>query len=381
MIMGSEDGCRIYEELGVQPFINAGGNATVVGGSRLSPGVREAMEAANRYFVDMKVLLEQSGKAVAGMMGVEAALVTPGCAAALALGAAACMAGSDPDRIERLPDTTGMKNEILIQSRQRYKYDRCVTTFGAKLIEVGDEDGATAAQLEAALTENTAAMLYVAPGGGAGVLPPEEAIRICGARGVPVIADAAGQVYPIDRLRRYTDMGAGLVGYGAKYFGACNSTGVLCGRKDLVDAAFQHGFIGFETGPSRSVGRPLKLDRQEVIAVVAALREWLDTDHEARVAEHRRRARVIQLALEGIPHVTVKPVSDERTLGNGVRVTLDEGALGKTAEQVKAALLEGSPGIWVRGSGNAFNVNVPHLIEGEEQIVADRLREVLAGER
>ena len=377
--MGSDEGRRIYEELGAKPIINAAGNMTLIGGSRLSPKVQEAMEAANRYFVDMKELLECTGKIIADIIGAEAAFVTPGCAAALALGSAACMSGSDPEKVERLPDTSGMKDEILIHNRQRYKYDRCLTIFGAKLVEVGDENGATAEQLEAAITDQTAAIHYLAPGGGAGVVPIEEVLRMGKQHGVPVIVDAAAHVYPLDLLRLYPGMGADLVGYGAKYFGACNSTGILCGRKDLVDAAFRHCFIGFESGQHRSVGRPLKLDRQEVIAVVAALQEWLSMDHEARLAEHKRRAQVIQQALEGVPHITVTPVSDERSLGNGLRVALDEGALGKTAQQVIDTLGAGSPSIWVRGSENFFNVIVPNLVDGDEQIVAERLREVLAG--
>src|SRR5207248_2065509 len=155
----------------------------------------------------------------------------PGCAAAMALGAAACLSGSDPQKIERLPDTTGMRSEILIQSRQRYKYDRCLTIFGAKLIEVGDAAGTTTAQLEAAITDRTAAIHYFAPGGGEGVVPIEAVLRLAHARGVPVLVDAASQIYPLERLRHYPAIGADLVCFGAKYFGAANSSGILCGRK------------------------------------------------------------------------------------------------------------------------------------------------------
>jgi L-seryl-tRNA(Ser) seleniumtransferase len=377
METGSESGRQIYEQLGVRPVINAAGNMTLLGGSRLTPKVLEAMAQANRYFADMEELLRRSGAAIAEMLGAEAAMVTPGCAAAMALGSAACMTGSDPEKLERLPDTTGMKSEILIQSRQRYKYDRCLTIFGARLREIGDERGTTAAQLEAALTDRTAAVHYFAPGGREGVLPFEEVLRIAHARGVPVIVDAASQVYPLERFQEYLGLGADLVCYGAKYFGACNSTGILSGRKALVDAAFLHSFVGFESTASRSVGRPLKVDRQEVIAVVVALREWLTMDHAPRLEEHQRRAQVLLQALEGIPHVAAEWSPDARGLSSGVRVTLDEAALRKTAAQVIQALQDGNPSIWVRGSGRTFHVNVAHLIEGEEQIVAARLRELL----
>ena len=150
--MDSERGRRIYEDLGVNPVINAMGSQTVLGGSRLSPGVLRAMQDANRYFVDMKELLKRSGEVIAGLLGAEAALVTPGCASVLSLGSAACMTGNDPEKMERLPATAGMRDEFLIQSRQRYKYERCVTVHGGKLVEVGDESGTTAGQLREAMT-------------------------------------------------------------------------------------------------------------------------------------------------------------------------------------------------------------------------------------
>jgi L-seryl-tRNA(Ser) seleniumtransferase len=377
--MSDNTGRQIYEELGVKPVINAAGNMTLLGGSRPSAKVLEAMEQANRYFADMEELLKRTGAIIAEMLGAEAAMVTPGCAAAIALSSAACMSGSDSQKIERLPDTTGMKNEILIQARQRYKYDRCLTIFGAKLVEVGDANGATPEQLSAAINANTAAIHYLAVWGTEGVVPLEEVIRIGKQRGVPVIVDAASVVYPIETFRKYQKMGADLICYGAKYFGALNSTGILCGRKELVDAAFLHSFIGFESSANRSLGRPLKVDRQEVIAVVVALREWLNADHAARFAEHERKAQVIRQAIDGIPHVTVTWAADERGLSSGLRLTLDENALGKTAAQVIQALRDGTPSIWVRGGGNSFHVAVPLLTDEDVQVVAERLRALLAG--
>ncbi|MSS70093.1 MAG: hypothetical protein EXS64_01240 [Candidatus Latescibacteria bacterium] len=379
--MSSEDGRRIYEELGVKPLINAAGNVTLIGGSRVPDRVLEAVAQANRYYVDMEELLKKSGEYIAGVFGAEAAFVTSGCGAALALGAAACVSGSDPEKMERMPDTTGMKNEILIQKRQRYSYDRCLTIFGAKLVEVGDEEGTTAAQLEAAITDRTAALHYFAPGGGEGVLPVEEVIRVGKARGVPVLVDAAAQLFPLELMKRYTGLGADLVCYGAKYFGSFHSTGILCGRKALVDAAFRHCFIGFEAGRYRGIGRPLKVDRQGIIAVVVALRDWLVMDHAARLAEHERKGGVILRAIEGMPHVTAEWTPDSRSLSSGVRVTLDEKGLGKTAVQVIQALREGTPGIWTRGGGNWFLLATSPMFDGEEQVVARRLREVLIGGR
>ncbi len=375
--MDSESGRRIYEDLGVNPVINAMGSQTVLGGSRLSPGVLRAMQDANRYFADMKELLKRTGEVIAGMLRAEAALVTPGCASVLALGSAACMTGNDRRRMEQLPDTTGMRDEFLIQSRQRYKYERCVTVYGGKLVEVGGVDGTTASQLEAAMTDRTAGLLYVAPGGGPGVVPLEDAIAVARDRGVAVIVDAASQVFPLDVMCRYPRMGADVVGYGAKYFGACNSTGIMCGRRDLVDAAFVQGFIGFETEERRTVGRPLKVDRQEVIAVTAALKEWFEMDHEARFADHRRKADELLRLLEGIPNIHLEHVTEKRGLGSGLLIRFDEGVLGKSMSEVLAELKEGRPSIVLGDYGNALHVSVPTLTDEDLKVVGERLREVL----
>ncbi|MSP13401.1 MAG: aminotransferase class V-fold PLP-dependent enzyme [Chloroflexi bacterium] len=375
--MSSDSERRIYEDLGVKPVINAQGNKTVLGGSRISPQVRTAMDLANRHYADMETLLKRSGAIIADMLQSEAALVTSGAAGAITLSTAACMAGSDPAKISRLPDTTGMKNEFLIQKVQRYKYDRCLTIFGGKMVEVGDEQGATVDQLRQAITERTAGLFYLAVGKRQGELALADVIRVAHQSGIPVIVDAAGQVYPIDELRRYTRLGADLVCYGAKYIGAPNSTGILVGRKALVDAAFLHTFVGFEAGNTRGVGRPLKVDRQEVVGVVAALRQWFNMDHTARMAGHERKIQVICRSLAGVPHIDATAIDDERGLSDAVRITLDEAALGKTTAQVDQALRDGNPSIYVNRTDNVLSVIVTQLADGEEQVVGERLRAAL----
>ena len=375
--MSDEIAKRVYKDLGVKPVINAAGSLTMLGGSRLSPGVREAMEAANRYFVDMKTLLQESGSVIAKMLGCEAAMVTPGCASTLSLGAAACMTGNDIEKLEQLPDTTGLKGKFIVQSLQRYKYDRCLTIFGGRIEEVGNTQGTTAPQLHAAIDEETSAVLCVAPGDRQGVVPIEEVISIAGNKGVPVIVDAASEVYPHERMRRYTDMGADIVGIGAKYFGSCNSTGLMCGRKNLVDAAFLHSFISFETEGYRAVGRPMKVDRQEVIATVTALREWMEMDHEARFVEADRRTGLIREGLTQIPHIEVIPVKEERGLGNGLSIRVDEEGLGKTIAEIVEELHQGDPDIWVWYGKANLSVAVHSLTDEDAAIVRDRLREVL----
>jgi len=372
-----EQKAGIYQELGVRRVINARGHQTLLGGSRLSPKVLQAMAEANEHFVEMEELLRRSGEVIAKLIGVEAAYVTSGCAAALALASAACMTGTDLEKASRLPDTTGMPNEILIQRRQRYKYDRCVTIFGARLVEFGDDNSATAEQLDAAIGPQTAAILYWAPSGRPGHMPIDEVLRVAKQRGVPVIVDAAAQVYPPENLGMYNRMGADLVCYGAKYFGSPHSTGIVCGRRDLVEAAAMHGFIGFELNGGRTVGRPLKVDRQEVVAVVVALKEWLSMDHRARFEGYARKVQVILNALEGIPGVTATPVAGPGGWAQAARIQLDPAVAGMTAADLVAALRQDEPMILVHSDATGITVSMPTVADGEEQIIAERLQRIL----
>ena len=370
---------QLYRRLGATPVINAAGYQTVLGGSRLSPAVQEAMAASNRHYVEMERLLLGTGEEIAGLLGCEAAMVTPGCGAALALASAACMSAGNPGRMEQLPDTTGIPNGFLLQARQHYHYQRCLTIFGGVLVDAGDETGTSAAQLEGAVSGNTAAIHYFASGDeDDSILDLEGIFSVAAPRELPVTVDAAYQVYPLETMRGLASSG-GLAGFGAKYIGAPNSTGILCGPRDLIEAAFLHSFIGFETSDYETLGRPLKLDRQEIVAVIVALREWLAMDHEARIAEHWVRADRIIDSLDGVSHIEAARHVEENSLSNGVMVTLDEQALGKTAGEVVAALKGEDPSIWTRRYGARIRVAVAHLIQDEVDTVIGRLRHHLGG--
>ena len=214
------EAAALYRELGVVPVINALGHRTVLGGALLAPRVLAAMAAANRYFADMAALLAAAGRQVAELLGCEAAYVTPGCAAALTLGTAACIAGEDAAAMARLPDATGLRREVVIQARHRYPYDRAPTVAGAVLREAGDAAGTTPGQLAAALGPATAAVLFPAHlDGRPGTVPLDETLALAHDRSVPVLLDAASQIYPVERMRSWTRRGGDLVGFGARYFG------------------------------------------------------------------------------------------------------------------------------------------------------------------
>ena len=373
-------GGRIYEKLGVRPVVNALSNATVLGGSTPPPAVLEAMEEANLHWVEMRELLEKSGEFIAGVLGTEAAYVTSGCMAALTLSTAACMAGTDPEKIGQLPDTSGMKNEILFQRSQRYNFDRCYTLPGGKLVEVGDDDRCTPAQLEEAIGPNTAAVgYYIQPDWDNTVLSLAEVVEIAHRKNVPVIADAASQIYPLEYMRD-SAQGADLVCFGAKYFGSGHSTGMVAGKKDMVDAVVAQGFIAYHHDGGKAFGRPMKLERQEIVGVVAALDRWFSMNHEDRFQEYDRSFSAIQQCLRGVTNAQLKVVPNEKFFGSSLNVEVDRASVGKTAQQVADELAEGSPRVWVGVQGDdTVVVNVHNLNEGDEDIIVDRLKDVLGG--
>ncbi len=368
----------IYKELGARPVINAMGHVTLLGGSSPSPTVRQAMERANEAYIPLAELQEKAGQAIAEMLRVEAAYVTSGAASALVLAAAACMAGDDDAKIQQLPDTTGMKNEFLIQKKQRYWYDRCISIAGGKPVEVGDDNGTTEAQFKAAIGPKTAGVWFFAPGGEPGTLPFEKVLSIAKAHKLPVVVDAAGQVYPPDNLSKYARMGADLVAYGAKYILAPHSTGLLVGSKEMVRKAALHSFVSYEARRVRSLGRAMKIDRQEIVGAVAALKEWLTMNHEDRIAKLDARIDTISRAVSKVKGVKVTPQRD-RVPSYGMRIDWDPAQVKKSAAQVVEELKQGEPPIWVRLSDPGILVAVVCLNEGEDAIVGERLAKALKG--
>ena len=366
---------NIYKKLGARPVINATGNQTVRGGSTPSGTVRDAMRQADESYVEMEELLEKSGQFIAEQLGVEDAYVTAGCYTALVLASAAVMTGNDPDKCAQLPDTTGLKNEIVFQRMQHYTYDRAFTIPGSKLIYVGDDDGCTTETLDAAIGENTAAVAYLIQAEHEKGVSLADAIEIAHSHNLPVIADAAAQIYPLDYFRRNAQC-ADLVCFGGKYFNAPHSTGFICGRKDLIEVVRRHGFIG-----PRPVGRGMKVDRQEIIGLVTAIDIWLSTNHKVRSKEQDGRYAVLAEGLENLDGVSCEVHHQERshTLSN-LHVTFDTAISGKDAAQVSHELDAGTPRIKVNTHGKeTIVINAYTLNQGEEDIIANALRHLLRG--
>jgi len=370
----------IYEKLGVRRVINAYGNLTLLGGSIISREVLRAMDEANECYVDMQELHVRAGKVVAEICGAEAAYVTSGAAAALILGTAACMVGNDSAKMRQLPDTTGMKSEVIIQKNQRYSYDRCVEIPGAKFVEVGGASKTNPEDIEKAITSKTAAIHYgVSAGRREGVVPLEKVIRIAKRHGVPVIVDAAAEVYPVENFKKFVAMGADLVAFGGKYWGSPQATGILIGRKDLIESAAAQGYIGFEYFQNRGLGRGMKVDRQSVIGLLVALQRWMKMDHDRLLRTWNKKVNYLVKELNTLRGASAEPVVWRNGKAYQARVKFDEKTLKMTLADVVESLKDGKPSVRVRveDGGAAILVNTRTLLEGEERIIVRRLREVV----
>jgi L-seryl-tRNA(Ser) seleniumtransferase len=401
---------ELYRALGVRPVVNAAGTLTRLGGSRMAPAVLAAMAEAARTYVRMEDLQEAAGRVIAQATGAESGYVTSGAAAGLLLGTAACVAGLDLQTMERLPDTSarGTRNEVVVHRAHRNSYDHAVRAVGVRLVEVGHLGHPSPVptrpyELESALGEHTAMVFWPAMGDPhrLGVLPLEETARIAHRHGVPVLVDAAAALPPADNLRAFVAQGADLVTFsGGKALGGPQASGILAGRADLIrSVALQHQDMDVHPGtwtwrhliaegrlpgpPLQGLGRPCKVGREEVVGLLTALRLYLERDHAADVARWRRLARRMAEGLGGLPGVRATYDDGGGRGTAGVRVQLDEGALGRTAVEVINALAAGDPIVAV-GQGGAdegrFSLGTMCLADGEEEVVVTRLRAVLRAE-
>ena len=376
--MTQESWGDVYRELGATPVINAIGSVTLLGGSTPAPEIKAEMDRADSAYIPLMELEEKAGAVIAQMAGVPAAYVTSGAGSALTLAAAACMAGDDDDSIQRLPDTTGMKNEILIQRRQRYWYDRCIEASGARLVEFGSTEGTTRRDLEDAIGPNTAAVHYYAveQGPDPRALSLEDTIEVSHASGVPVLVDAAGQIYPLENFGKYVRMGADFQCIAAKYMGAPHSSGLALGTEETVHKISLQSFVGYEGRRIRGIGRPHKIDRQEIVGVVAAVKRWMTMNHEERLADAEGQSQTIIQALSGIDSVRAEMI--DNVIGHqpfGVRIEVDAARAGLTARDMVDRLKQGTPSIWtrVRDGEEWMDVHVFGLADGEAEIVGDRM--------
>ena len=365
----------VYEDLGVTPVINAAGTVTRYGGSLMNPEIIEVMREASQEFCVLDELHEQAGHRIAEMLGVEAAYVTASAACGLVLTAAACMAGTDPDKIAQLPDTDGMKHEVIIQKLHRIPYDQSIRLSGARLVEIGDGKTAPVEELDQAINNKTAAIFYLAnKKDHEAVVPFDETVAIAHAASVPVIVDAASEAPPVETLSRFTKAGADLVIFsGGKSIMGPQSTGLVVGRRDLIAAIAANGV------PFATIGRPMKVSREEIIAFIRALELFLARDHEADTARWNAQLDYIERVLNDLPQVSLKRITKSDTYTVPLLAVKPDYDPDATNDTISNALLNGHPRIVLAThlSPDSLVINPHSLQPGQEITVAERIREAI----
>jgi uncharacterized pyridoxal phosphate-dependent enzyme len=363
-----------FKELGVRPVINAAGTFTALTASLMPPEVTAAWNYASKSYVRLAELHDAVGKRIAELIGVEAAMVTSGAAGALTVGAAACVTGKNMDFVRRIPDTTGMKNEVIIQKSHRYGYDHAVRSAGVRFVEVETRE-----ELERAIGERTAMMLFFNDADPRGQIKVAEFAELGKKHNVPTFNDAAADVPPLERLSLYSKMGFDLVTFsGGKGIRGPQSAGLLLGRKDLIEAA------RLNTSPnSDSLSRGMKVNKEEMLAMMVAVEVYLKKDHQAEWREWEKRCKLILDSVASIP--TISGTIKVPEIANHVphlHITWDQSAVKLSYRDAARLLREGEPAIEVTPGGRDALVIGPWMMQpGDAQIVARRLREVLRSAR
>jgi L-seryl-tRNA(Ser) seleniumtransferase len=377
-----------YAAIGVRPLINCRGTLTIIGGSIELPEVRAAKSAANQQHAHIDEVMEAVGRRLAELTGAEWGMVSAGCAAAMSHATAACVAGGNPDLHVRIPDLRGFaKDEVIIPTHSRNVYDAAIRSVGVRVVEVE-----TPAELQLAIGPRTA-MIYIfaGPRNDSGPMSTEVIAGIAKPHGVPIFVDAAAEILTIPNI--HLQRGATLVGYsGGKYIRGPQSAGLLLGRKDLVKAAWVH------SAPHHGYGRSMKVGREEMIGMLAAVESWVKRDHAAEWAQWVARCEHIASRVSSVPGVSaIVQREPDATLSNrSPRVTIRWTAseLGMTAADVSSLLDKGEPRIALAaagGRGPGAGEQVPGdtgiaivsamMSPGDEKVVAERLREVLSARR
>ncbi|MDZ4718987.1 MAG: aminotransferase class V-fold PLP-dependent enzyme [Roseiflexaceae bacterium] len=365
-----------YADLGLRPIINAAATLTRLGGSRMPAPVVEAMVAAAGSFIDLELLQERVGARIAQLTHNEACYVSSGAAAGIVLAVAACITGSDRAAIGHFPHIEHTRNTVIIHHSQRNSYDYAIRQTGARLVEIGTAQFTQPDELRAAITPQVACIVYFAGTHYAsGALPLADVIEIAHAARVPVVVDAAAQIPPISNLWQFTrENGADLVIFsGGKGLRGPQSAGLVLGRPDLIQACHLNG------NPYASIGRPMKVGKEELMGMLAAI-EWSLAQDEPALLEHYER--IVQYWLSGLQDLAGiqanRGYPSEAGQPHPRTIVQILPTSGHSRDQVVAALLHGDPAVAVGSIGtDTIALNPQTIAPGEEHLVLTALRNVL----
>jgi len=369
---------NIYEKLGVKQYINAAATLTMYGGSVMPDEVVAAMEEASKSYVDLLDLHRKAGDYIAGLTNNEAAFVSNGAAAGIVLAAAAAVAGDDKQRRDALPLTDG-KNEIVVSQAGRVGYDYAIKVGGGRHVPYGDDEKSTEAQLEAAITPNTAAIFMFYFEHRMGNQPSFEAqARIARKYGVYLFVDAAAQLPAKENLWRFTRDGADLAIFsGGKGLKGPQSSGLIVGKRGLIDR------ILTIASPNPGLGRPFKVGKEEIVGLMTAVKLFVEADEAAVNAEYERQVGYVISEFAGYQGVETErsfPSEAGQPMPRA-KVSLLPGAFKADAAEIAAQLKLCSPGVLVAAQGDSLMVNPQTLLKDEVEIVVNKIKETLAANK
>ncbi len=360
---------NILKELGIRTFINAAGTYTAMTASLMHDEVVETIKQSAKQFAMLDEVQDKVGEKIAELCHAEAATVTAGCWSALVLGTAGVLTGMDMKKVAQLPNVTGMKAEVIVQKGHNIGYVHALTNTGAIIVEIE-----TVQELEKAINEKTAMMWFLNTYAPMGKIQHEEWVAIAKKHKIPTMIDMAADVPPVSNLWKYNDLGFDLVCVsGGKAMCGPQSAGILMGRKDLIAAARL-------SAPPRggNIGRVMKVNKEEIVGMYVALEKYINQDHDAEWKMWESKIDSIKTAVNSIDGVTtevsVPPIANHTPL---LFINWDESKVKTSNKDLMLKLRNGSPSIEVMANGTGINITVFMLQEGEEKIVAKRVREEL----
>ncbi len=357
-----------FNELGVRTFINAAGTYTALTGSLMREETMAAIRYASERYVDLDQLQDKVGERIASLLHCEAATVTAGAASAMTLGTAGVLTGMDEEKVVQLPNVTGMKSEVIIQRAHDVGYTHAIRNTGVKMVYVDSRQ-----ELLDAINDKTAMLLFMNFANFDAEVQDEEFVEIGKRHGIPTFNDAAADVPPVENLWKYSDMGFDLVCFsGGKGLRGPQSAGLLLGRKDLIAAARLHA-------PPRgnTVGRGMKVNKEEVLGMMAALEDYLVRDHTADWKLWQGQIQHISEAAAQVKGVDTRIFVPE--IANHVptlSITWDEKRVKISPPEARRALQTGHPSIEVKG-GDDILITTWMMRPGEERTVAARVHSIL----
>jgi uncharacterized pyridoxal phosphate-dependent enzyme len=359
----------LFKELGVTPVINASVTMTFLSGSLMLPEVLAAINSTSHDFADMYELQDKVGAKIAEMLQVESAMVTSGASCAILLSTAACITGLDPEKIRQLPNLPGPRSEVIMQKTHRYLFDQAVTTTGAKIIEVEGAD-----EMEKAINERTVMALFFNAAGSSSI-PHSDFVAIAKRHHIPTLLDAAADVPPVENLFKYQKMGFDLVTFsGGKMIRGPQSAGLLFGRKDLITAARAN-----HSPNEAPIGRPMKVNKEEMFGMYAALKAYLERDHKKEWEEWLQRTKHIGSQLETLPSITTETYVDPGPANAfpSLHVKWDQSKIRISPRQVVTALKSGTPSVVANGNDDHLSIGVVLLRPDQIDIVTGRVKSIL----